>query len=62
MKKDYKNYFVMKKCPICGKEFHPAPQHAWTIGTESSSKIVCSYTCMRAWEKKNLPHKRRSIK
>ena len=59
MKKKYEYEFVWKKCPICGKEFHPAPQHNWKIGAESSNKLVCSYTCMREWEKKNLPLRRR---
>ena len=56
MRKDYDYKFVMKKCPICGKDFHPAPQHIYKI---SGNKVVCSYTCMRAWEKKNLPIRRR---
>ena len=41
------------KCPICGKEFHPEPEHAWKIGNDKKGKTVCSYTCMRKWEKEN---------
>ena len=40
------------ECPICGKKFYPAPLHAWKIGSEKAKeKLVCSYTCMRVWEK-----------
>lgn len=45
----YEYVFVIKKCPICGKDFHPAPEHSWTIG--SDKKLVCSYTCARKWDK-----------
>lgn len=43
-------------CPICGKKFIPAAQHAWCIGGWDSvhgerNQRVCSYTCMRKWEK-----------
>lgn len=39
-------------CPICGKQFLPAVEHAWKIGTmKKYEKLVCSYTCMRTWEK-----------
>lgn len=41
------------KCPICGKEFHPEPEHSWRIGHSVEGKKVCSYTCMRKWEKEN---------
>ncbi|MEE0981454.1 MAG: hypothetical protein U0K91_07195 [Acutalibacteraceae bacterium] len=44
--------WVMKVCPICGKEFLPAGQHSWKIGEYMSyEKLVCSYSCMRKWEK-----------
>ena len=50
-------------CPICKKRFAPAPEHAWKIGKydetyqhlsylgNTECKLVCSYTCMRTWEK-----------
>ena len=49
----------LKVCPICGKKFAPALEHAWLIGkayldtqTYDYRNIpVCSYTCMRKWEK-----------
>ena len=49
----------MKKCPICKKEFHPQPQHSWKIGSENTTgKIVCSYSCMRKWEKEKKYRRR----
>lgn len=45
-------FWVMRTCPICGKEFLPAAQHSWKIGNhEWRKELVCSYTCMRKWEK-----------
>ena len=56
----YKN-LKLPICPICGKEFVLAPQHAWRIGKTYKEehygqqynyhvKFVCSYSCMRKWE------------
>ena len=42
------------KCPMCGKQFIPAIEHYWMIGdywTEVRDDPVCSYSCMRKWEK-----------
>lgn len=51
-------YSELPKCPVCGKEFAPAIEHAWKIKTKNSKgqwtqnkKKVCSYHCMRKWEK-----------
>lgn len=44
-------------CPICGKKFIPAPEHAWGIGNwggDTRDELVCSYTCMRKWEKEQI--------
>ena len=40
------------KCPICEKMFAPAPEHSYRIDEGVKCKLVCSYSCMRAWEKK----------
>lgn len=52
----------MKTCPVCGKRFLPAPQHAWQIGYESeierNRNLVCTYSCMRKWEKEHLAKKK----
>ena len=43
--------WVMRTCPVCGKEFLPAGQHSWMIGDRpSQQELVCSYSCMRKWE------------
>lgn len=49
----------IKICPICGKRFIPAPEHYWKIGTgeydmETRNRLVCSYSCMRVWEKEQM--------
>ena len=50
--KDTFSPWVMLTCPICGKEFLPAGQHAYKIGkTRWKQQLVCSYTCQRKWEK-----------
>ena len=49
-KGDHSRY-TERACPICGKMFQPMPDHALRIGGENSRQLVCSYTCMRNWEK-----------
>ncbi len=44
--KYYKDPIVVKKCPICGKEFVPAPEHAYRLPYNKGGP-VCSYHCMR---------------
>jgi hypothetical protein len=39
-----------KQCPVCGKKFNPAPEHAYYIG-KNRKNFCCSYTCMRNNEK-----------
>lgn len=44
-------------CPICGKIYIPAVEHAWQIGNWGNDiryTNVCSYTCMRKWEKEQI--------
>ena len=38
------------KCPVCEKMFKAAPEHAYHIGADRK-KLVCSYSCVRKWEK-----------
>ena len=40
-KSDYKGRLVDTLCPICGKNFVPAPMHVYNDG----GKLVCSYHC-----------------
>lgn len=45
-------HWEMRKCPVCGKKFLPAGQHGYKIGNaETTEKLVCTYTCMRKWER-----------
>ena len=39
----------LRACPICRKNFIPAPEHAWRIG---NGVRVCSYSCMRKEERR----------
>ena len=38
------------KCPICKKKFLPAPMLVYRVG--DPERRVCSYSCMRAYQKK----------
>lgn len=40
------------KCPVCGRDFLPAPYHAYKIQTKLGRKRVCSWKCLRQNEKK----------
>lgn len=48
-------------CPICGKEFKPAPEHIYYIG-KSRSNFVCSWSCMRKWEKSDVEERKAAQK
>ena len=37
-------------CPVCGELFKPAEEHSYHI-EYNKRKLVCTYTCMRKWEK-----------
>lgn len=39
-----------RQCPVCGKMFKPAQEHAYYIG-KNRKNFCCSYTCMRNNEK-----------
>ena len=51
----YQIHSLPKECPVCGKKFIPAPEHYWKIGShggmDTRDTTVCSYSCMRKWEK-----------
>lgn len=48
-------------CPICGKKFVKAPQHAWKAKRKTKTIYFCSYTCALAWDKDH-PKKRHYVK
>lgn len=45
----------MNKCPICGKEFrmYYGAEWAYKIKKKTGPICVCSWGCMRKWEKNN---------
>lgn len=45
--------FGLETCPVCGKGFTPAPQHVYKVRIKSSDRHVCSWSCVRTWEKKH---------
>ena len=49
-------------CPICKKEFavYDREKHGYRIsakGRNEKRRLVCSYKCMRAWEKEKIKRK-----
>lgn len=53
-KKGTYSIFVEVNCAVCGKAFKPAPEHALKIGNSiHHPKLVCSYSCMRKYEKEH---------
>lgn len=45
-------------CPVCGKVFNPAPLHVYKIRKKYRCKgyhelLVCSWHCLRAYEKEH---------
>lgn len=40
----------VKKCPVCGRQFVPAPQHSYHMPYEKY-RLVCSYGCHRKAER-----------
>lgn len=46
----------MTKCPECGKMYVSNPQSVYhlTLGKAGGKKYYCSWTCMRAAEKREM--------
>lgn len=42
-----------QRCPVCKKIFYSTPVHAYKIQVKNVKKKVCSYSCVRKWEKEN---------
>lgn len=49
-----------KVCPVCGKSFVPAPQHVYKIHVGDNDRKVCSWTCVRTYERKNKPRRKQT--
>lgn len=41
---------IVKRCPVCDKEFIPAPYHTYKIGRSKRPRYVCSYSCLRKYQ------------
>lgn len=52
MSRDEVKNLIQSVCPVCKKKYYAAPDHAWKIGS-GAGRRVCSYSCMRKWEKAN---------
>lgn len=49
---DERYNFVNKICPVCGKNFVPAPMHIYKIRiNKNRTNLVCTYNCMVNWQK-----------
>ena len=46
-------YLIAKVCPVCGKNFMPAPYHVYKISVNGSKRMVCSYRCTIIAERKS---------
>jgi DNA-directed RNA polymerase subunit RPC12/RpoP len=50
------------KCSICGNSFSlvniTIQNYSWKIGNKTDPRPVCSYKCMRTWEKAREEKKR----
>lgn len=49
-------FLIESTCPVCGKLFIPAPQHAYSVNVHKKNgytkKVpICSWSCLRAHEK-----------
>ena len=47
------DYFYVRVCSECGKQFIAELNHAWRVGNGYRSKPVCSYGCQRKYEKRH---------
>ena len=46
---------MVKTCPVCKKEFYVLDVGIWAYKKKNKkghNRYFCSWTCMRAWEKK----------
>lgn len=58
--KSFRNVLVMHKCAECGKEFCllSTCNYAWKY----EKKLLCSYTCMRKYEREHIKNKINTVK
>ena len=41
-------------CPICGKKFIPAPEHAYRRRVRTSLRYICSYHCVLEYDRNKI--------
>ena len=44
--------FPLDVCPVCGKRFYKTPQWIYKLVYKKKIRVMCSYGCYRALEKK----------
>lgn len=52
-----KSQLTVETCPICGKEYVPAPEHVYHVPARKAR--VCSYKCMLEAEKRHEATKKK---
>jgi len=50
---------LLATCPVCGRKYIPAPQHIYRAGSKEHGFRVCSWGCVRKWEKARELSKKR---
>lgn len=48
----------MHTCPICGAKFYTLNPEIWCYKIRNKKRCVCSYTCMRKYEKEQEQKKK----
>ena len=44
--------YIVRKCPVCGKEFLLPPENTYRLKVKGRYRDFCSYTCYRVIQKK----------
>lgn len=52
--------FLVRKCPICGKVFCPAPMHVYHLAGGANRARVCSYSCMLESQRRHEAGKKKT--
>lgn len=63
MTKAKKSYFFDTRiCPVCKKEFHPAPLHVYKVyGKNSQKELACSWSCVCRSEREREQRKKGAL-
>lgn len=55
----YEEPVITKICPVCGREYPPAPCHAYKSIIGGNKVLVCTYPCMLKADKEHEEELRR---